>query len=273
MDSGGILPGSAMNIRMYNETEWNEGNMNGDEQRDVPRIARFGLFEGDFADGELRREGTLVKLQDQPFRLLARLLESPGAIVTREELRAALWPDGSFVDFDYGVSTAIKKVRYALGDSADNPRFIQTLPRKGYRFLAPVTREGTLRPTGASPSVNAPPKRRRIWIIAAALVAIAASGSGSFTGGPRPGRPAFRFRSPPTRARNGAQPSLPMAARSRSRGTARAKTTTTFTSRRTARTPPPASRRTPRQTSVRRGHPTAAGSPFCVTSAEAVSAL
>ena len=81
--------------------------------------------------GELRREGTLVKLQDQPFRLLVLLLERPGAIITREEVRAALWPDGSFVDFEYGVNTAIKKVRFALGDSADNPRFIQTLPRKG----------------------------------------------------------------------------------------------------------------------------------------------
>jgi cholera toxin transcriptional activator len=107
--------------------------MNGDEQRDLARIVRFGVFEADLAAGELRREGTLVKLQDQPFRLLAILPKHPGAIVTREEFRAALWPDGSFVDFEYGVNTAIRKLRYALGDSAENPRFIQTLPRKGYR--------------------------------------------------------------------------------------------------------------------------------------------
>ena len=81
--------------------------MSGDEQRDVPRIVRFGIFEVDLAAGELRREGTLVKLQDQPFRLLALLLEHPGVIVTREKVRAALWPDRSFVDFEYGVNTAM----------------------------------------------------------------------------------------------------------------------------------------------------------------------
>jgi Tol biopolymer transport system component/DNA-binding winged helix-turn-helix (wHTH) protein len=149
--------------------------MSGDEQRDVPRIVRFGIFEANLAASELRRDGTLVKLQDQPFRLLALLLERPGAIVTREELRAALWPDGSFVDFEYGVNTAIKKVRYALGDSADNPRFVQTLPRKGYRFIAPATHEGPPQPS-AAPSVAASPKRRRTWMIAAALAALAAPG-------------------------------------------------------------------------------------------------
>ena len=115
--------------------------MNGDEQCKIARLVRFGSFEADLAAGELRREGRLVRLQDQPFRLLTLLLEHPGEIVTREEVRAALWPDGSFVDFEYGVNTAIKKVRYALDDSADNPRFIQTLPRKGYRFIAPVAPE------------------------------------------------------------------------------------------------------------------------------------
>jgi Tol biopolymer transport system component/DNA-binding winged helix-turn-helix (wHTH) protein len=176
MDGGGIRRGSLMNTELYNETEWNERNMSGDEQRDLPRIVRFGIFEADLAAGELRREGTILKLQDQPFRLLALLLERPGVIVTREELRAALWPDGSFVDFEYGVNTAIKKVRYALGDSAENPRFVQTLPRKGYRFIAPVTPEGPLRPTAAAPSVAASPKRRRTWMIAAVLAALSASG-------------------------------------------------------------------------------------------------
>ncbi len=123
------------------------------------------------------REGTLVKLQEQLFRLLALLLEHPGVIVTREELRTTLWPDGTFVDFEYyGVNTAIKKLRYALGDSADNPRFIQTLPRKGYRFIAPVRPEGPLQPTAAGPSIAASPKRRRTLMIAAALAALSGSG-------------------------------------------------------------------------------------------------
>src|SRR6266849_5763860 len=112
MDNGCIRSGLSMNTGMYNETDWHNRNMSGDEQRDVPRIVRFGIFEADLAAGELRREGTIIKLQDQPFRLLSLLLEHPGAIITREELRAALWPDGSFVDFEYGVNTAIKKVRY-----------------------------------------------------------------------------------------------------------------------------------------------------------------
>ena len=142
----------------------------------MSRVVRFGVFEADLAAGELRREGSLVKLQGQPFRLLVLLLERPGAIITREEVRAALWADGSFVDFEYGVNTAIKKVRYALGDSADNPRFIQTLPRKGYRFIAPVTAEGAMPSPVAVPAVAASPKGRRAWLMVAALAAMLASG-------------------------------------------------------------------------------------------------
>jgi len=149
--------------------------MSGDEQRNLASIVRFGVFEADLAAGELRREGMLVKLQEQPFRLLAILLKHPGAIVAREELRTALWPDGSFVDFEYGVNTAIKKLRYALGDSAENPRFIQTLPRKGYRFIAPINTEGSRQDNITAPSVAASPKRHT-WIIAAVLAALAASG-------------------------------------------------------------------------------------------------
>jgi len=161
--------------------------MSGDEQRDGRRIVRFGVFEADLAAGELHREGALVKLQDQPFRLLALLLERPGTVVTREELRAALWPDGSFVDFEYGVNTAIKKLRYALGDSADNPRFVQTLPRKGYRFIAPVNPEGPLQPTADTPSAAASPKRHGTWMFAAALAALLASGFWWFRLRPAPG--------------------------------------------------------------------------------------
>jgi Tol biopolymer transport system component len=149
--------------------------MGGDEQRDGPHIVRFGLFEADLAAGELRREGRIVKLQDQPFRLLALLLEQPGVIVSRERLRSALWPDDSFIDFEVGLNTAIKKVRDALGDSVDNPRFIQTRPRKGYRFIAPVTREGPSQPAAAL-SIAASTKRRRAFMIAAALGALAVPG-------------------------------------------------------------------------------------------------
>ena len=180
-----------MNTGMYNDTEWNERNMSGDEQRNVLRIVRFGIFEVDLAAGELRREGTIIQLQDQPFRLLALLLERPGAIVTREELRVALWSDGSFVDFEYGVNTAIKKVRYALGDSADNPRFVQTLPRKGYRFIAPTSHDAPPRPTSAAPSVAAPSKRRRTWLIAAALAGLTAPSLWLLRPRPAPGPASF----------------------------------------------------------------------------------
>src|SRR5712671_7972665 len=101
-------------------------------------ILRFGVFEVDVRAGELRKQGMRIKLQEQPFQILTVLLQQPGEIVTREELRSQNWPADTFVDFDNGLNTAIKKLREALGDSADNPRFIETLPRRGYRFIAPV---------------------------------------------------------------------------------------------------------------------------------------
>jgi len=103
---------------------------------------RFGVFEANLRTGELRRNGSRVKLQDQPFQVLALLLKQPGEVVTREELRARLWPANTFVDFDHGVNAAIKRLRDALGDSAENPRFVETLARRGYRFVGPVTRNG-----------------------------------------------------------------------------------------------------------------------------------
>ena len=102
------------------------------------RLYRFGLFEADFDAGTLTRQGTLVKLQEQPFRILALLLESPGEILSREELRRNIWPDGTYVDFDGSLNTALMKLRAALNDSSDNPVFVETVPRKGYRFIAPV---------------------------------------------------------------------------------------------------------------------------------------
>jgi len=101
-------------------------------------ILRFGIFELDQRTGELRKQGKRIKLQDQPFRVLSALLQQPGEVITREELRSHIWPQDTFVDFDNSLNTAINKLREALGDSADSPRFIETLPRRGYRFLVPV---------------------------------------------------------------------------------------------------------------------------------------
>ena len=103
------------------------------------RACRFGVFELDLRAGELRRNGLRVKLQEQPFQVLALLLETPGEVVTRDDLRARLWQADTFVDFDHSLNAAIKRLRDALGDSAENPVFVETVARRGYRFLAPVT--------------------------------------------------------------------------------------------------------------------------------------
>src|SRR5271167_2011491 len=99
---------------------------------------RFGVFELDLRAGELRKHGLRVRLQEQPFQVLATLLEHPGEVVTREELQKKLWPADTFVDFDHGLNKAINKIREALGDSAESPRFVETIARRGYRFLAEV---------------------------------------------------------------------------------------------------------------------------------------
>jgi TolB-like protein/DNA-binding winged helix-turn-helix (wHTH) protein len=109
------------------------------------RNFKFGVFEVDPRAGELTKLGRRVRLQDQPFQLLAMLLEKPGALVTREELHLKLWPETT-VDFDHGLNKAISKIREALGDSAENPRFIETVARRGYRFLADVTVVGAEQP-------------------------------------------------------------------------------------------------------------------------------
>ena len=107
------------------------------------RIVRFGIFEANLAVGELRKNGAKIRLQEQPFQVLAVLLERPGEVVTREELRSRLWNVETFVDFDHSLNTAINKLRDALDDSAANPRFVETLAKRGYRFIAPVRFEGT----------------------------------------------------------------------------------------------------------------------------------
>jgi DNA-binding winged helix-turn-helix (wHTH) protein len=104
----------------------------------LPRLLRFGLFEIDVPAGELRENGVKLKLQEQPFQILCLLVEQPGEVVTREELRNRLWPADTFVDFDHGLNAAIKRLRDALGESAEKPIFIETLARRGYRFIAPV---------------------------------------------------------------------------------------------------------------------------------------
>src|ERR1700757_3109218 len=103
------------------------------------RILRFGVYEADLAAGELRKHGTRIKIQEQPFQILLVLLEHPCELVTRDLLREKLWANDTFVDFDRSLNTAVTKLRTALCDSADNPRFIQTVPRQGYRFIAPVS--------------------------------------------------------------------------------------------------------------------------------------
>ena len=102
------------------------------------KIIRFAVFEVDLAAGELRKNGARIRLQEQPFQILAYLIDRAGEVVTREELRQKLWPADTFVDFDHSLNTAINKLREALGDSASNPRYVETLARRGYRFLAPL---------------------------------------------------------------------------------------------------------------------------------------
>src|SRR5579863_6262346 len=104
----------------------------------VTRILHFGVFEVDLKACELRKHGLRLKLPEQPFQVLSVLLENPGEIVTRDDLRSRLWPGDTFVDFDHGLNNAVMRLREVLGDSSENPRFVETIPRRGYRFIAPV---------------------------------------------------------------------------------------------------------------------------------------
>ena len=154
---------------------------------------RFGTFELDVRSGELRKAGVRVGLQEQSLQVLTLLLQRPGDLVTRDQLRQRLWPNGTFVDFEHGLNAVINRLRETLGDSADSPRFIQTVPRRGYRFIAPVD--------GAIARMREPrtPRPRRYstrrlrapncdcwpWIAgAAALVTIVAAGGRSNVAGP-----------------------------------------------------------------------------------------
>ena len=144
----------------------------------APSILRFGVFEVDLRSRELRKQGVRIKLQEQPFHVLTVLLQRPGGVVTRDELRSQNWPADTFVDFDNSLNTAINKLREALGDSADSPRFIETLPRRGYRFIASVTGvDGTARGTAADVSVAALPRSRK-RVVALAIAVLAAGTAG-----------------------------------------------------------------------------------------------
>ncbi|MBI3406007.1 MAG: winged helix-turn-helix domain-containing protein [Acidobacteria bacterium] len=124
------------------------------DYRSAFSVVRFGPYEADLAAGQLRKHGLRIKLQDQPFMILSAFLERPGEVVTRDHLRQRLWPEGTFVDFDNSLNAAINKLREALGDSADNPRYVETLPRRGYRFIAPVHSEAHSETVGVRASGN-----------------------------------------------------------------------------------------------------------------------
>ncbi len=127
--------GRSARMRIPDRINWTHRLMMDPSQ--VPRY-RFGVFEADVATGELRRQGIRVRLNAQPFQVLLMLLARPGDLLTREEISRELWPDGTFVDYEHGVNSAINRIREALGDTAGNPRFVETLARRGYRFIAPV---------------------------------------------------------------------------------------------------------------------------------------
>jgi DNA-binding winged helix-turn-helix (wHTH) protein len=144
----------ALNARIPNRTA--EMPATGTE----PGAIRFGVFEVDPRSGELRRNGIRVKLQEQPFQILLTLLEHPGEVVTREELRSRLWAEDTYVDFDHSLNAAVRRLRDALADSAENPRFVETVARRGYRFLAPVNGAVAANTSQPVPATSA----RRFWV-------------------------------------------------------------------------------------------------------------
>ena len=137
------------------------------------RTIQFGNFEADLRAGELRRDGSRIKLQEQPFRVLTLLLEHPGEVVSREELRNRLWPADTFVDFDHSLNAAIRRLRDALGDSAEDPKFVETVARRGYRFLAPVNGAQTVIAVAPPP----PTSQHRRMMVAAGVVLLLGIGA------------------------------------------------------------------------------------------------
>src|SRR4051812_38498495 len=122
---------------------------------DSDRLFHFASFELDVRSRELRKGSHRVRLQEQPFEILRLMLERPGDVVTREELAKRLWPEGTFVDFEHSLNAAVKRLRAALGDDADNPKFVETLPRRGYRFIASLGGGGTVKAPPIAPDYKA----------------------------------------------------------------------------------------------------------------------
>src|SRR5215471_17301679 len=139
------------------------------------QVVGFATFELDLQAQELRKAGLRLKLTGQPFQVLVILLERPGTVVTREELQKRLWPD-TFVDVDHNLNTAINKIREALGDSSENPRFVETLPRRGYRFIGSITANGTAPPKVADAAEIRPPSGPESAATTKRLVALALLG-------------------------------------------------------------------------------------------------
>ncbi len=162
---------------------------------DSQRLVRFGNYEVDLPAGELKKCGVKLKLSGQPFQVLAILLEQPGTIVTREELHKRLWPD-TFVDVDHNLNTAINKIREVLGDSPESPRFVETLPRRGYRFIAPVDSDGNgAKPATITTTDTAAPRRWRILgasLLFGALTLLASTGFFIYKGRHAPASPRQR---------------------------------------------------------------------------------
>ncbi len=140
----------------------------------VSRPIRFGVFEVDPHAGELRKQGMKLKLAGQPFDVLAMLLEKPGEIVTREEIQKKLWPADTFVDFDHSLNTAVNKIREALGDSAESPRYVETVPRRGYRFIYPVDSVAAAHDREPESTPHRLALQRRVALASASIIAIVA---------------------------------------------------------------------------------------------------
>jgi TolB-like protein/DNA-binding winged helix-turn-helix (wHTH) protein len=137
----------------------------------TPTALQFGAFEVDLKAGELRKQGVKVKLQEQPFQVLANLLEHAGDVVTKEELQKRIWPSDTFVDFDHGLHSAITRLREALGDSSESPRYIETIPRRGYRFVAPLKVIGHAPESEVVEGKNFPAPWNRLWTFGGSVLA------------------------------------------------------------------------------------------------------
>ena len=145
---------------------------------------RFGPFEMDVASGQLRKAGILLRLQPQPFRVLLLLVERAGEVVTREEIQRCLWTDSTFVDFEHGINFSINQIRTALADSAENPRYVETLPRRGYRFIGTVEQPSaesiTVLKRGPEPELQKTAPRRWLTIASLTVIVVVTSSAAAY---------------------------------------------------------------------------------------------